>query len=178
MKISILPFATLLVCSPLLFAPRQGDAQSAQQAAPNPLIDYPAFLKDAQEVEAIRASRRLPEAQFQRIMSEPGVVLLDARSAAMFKLRHVKGAVNLSLPDFTAASLSRIIPRKNTKVLIYCNNNFLGSPVAFAGKSAAASLNISTYVTLHTYGYTNVYELGPLVDVKVSKLPFEGDEVR
>ena len=157
-------------------APRE--AQTVQRAVPNPLIDYPAFLKDAQEVQAIRASHRLPEPEFRRMISEKGVVLLDARSAAMFKLRHVKGAANLSLPDFTAASLSKIIPRKDTKVLIYCNNNFLGSPVAFASKSPAASLNISTYVTLHTYGYTNVYELAPLIDVKASKLPFEGEEVR
>src|SRR4051812_43255006 len=178
MKKSSTHLSVVVVCSLLMLAPRPGLSQAAQRVAPNPLIDYPGFLKDAQEVEEIRASRRLPEAEFRRMMSEPGVVLLDARSAAMFKLRHVKGAVNLTLPDFTAASLSKIIPRKNTKVLIYCNNNFLGSPVAFAGKSAAASLNISTYVTLHTYGYTNVYELGPLVDVKVSKLTFEGDEVR
>ena len=85
--------------------------------------------------------------------------------------------MNLSLPDFTAAELGKIIPAKATKVLIYCNNNFTGSPISFATKAPAASLNISTFVNLHTYGYTNVYELGPLIDVKASKLPFEGDEV-
>ena len=109
-------------------------------------------------------------------MAEPGVVLLDARSASKFKLRHLKGAVNLSLPDFTAEELNKIIPTKNTKVLIYCNNNFLGSPVSFPLKAPGASLNISTFVNLTTYGYTNVYELGPLVDVKTTKLPFEGTE--
>jgi hypothetical protein len=62
-------------------------------------------------------------------------------------------------------------------VLIYCNNNFLGSPASFPSKAPGASLNISTFVNLTTYGYTNVYELGPLVDVKSTKLPFEGDEV-
>jgi hypothetical protein len=144
---------------------------------PNRLIDFPAFLRDAQEVQAIRAAHRLTEAQFRKALSEPGVVILDARSAAMFKLRHIKGAVNLSLPDFTEASLARTIPAKNTKILIYCNNNFLGSQTAFVSKSPAASLNISTYVNLHTYGYTNVYELGPLLDVKTSQLPFEGAEV-
>jgi len=110
-------------------------------------------------------------------MAETGVVLLDARSAAKFKLRHLRGAVNLSLPDFTAAELARIIPHKDTRVLIYCNNNFAGSPVSFPSKTAGASLNISTFVTLRTYGYTNVYELGPLIDVKASRLPFEGDEL-
>src|SRR5256885_192632 len=124
MKKSSTHLSAVVVCSLLMLGCEGGRAQTIQRVAPNPLIDYPGFLKDAQEVEAIRASRRLPEAEFRRMMSEPGVVLLDARSAAMFKLRHVKGAVNLTLPDFTAASLSKIILRKNTKVLIYCNNNF------------------------------------------------------
>ena len=61
-------------------------------------------------------------------------------------------------------------------MLIYCNNNFLNAPVSFAGKAAPASLNISTYISLVTYGYTNVYELGPLLDVKTTKLEFEGTE--
>ena len=149
----------------------------AQTAITNRLINYPAFLANAREVDAIRAAHRLPEAQFLQAMAEPGVVLLDARSAAKFKLRHLKGAVNLSLPDFTADDLAQTIPAKGTKVLIYCNNNFLGSPVAFASKAPAASLNISTFVNLYTYGYTNVYELGPLVNVKSTALPFEGTEV-
>jgi hypothetical protein len=111
------------------------------------------------------------------MMSETGVVLLDARSAGKFKLRHLRGAVNLSLPDFSAEELDKIIPTKGTKVLIYCNNNFEGSPASFPGKAAGASLNLSTFVNLSTYGYTNVYELGPLLNVKASKLPFEGDEI-
>jgi phage shock protein E len=149
----------------------------AQSPIPNRQIDYPAFLKSAQQVSGIREGRRLTEDQFLRVMPETGVVLLDARSAAKFKLRHLKGAVNLSLPDFTAAELAKVIPGKDTKVLIYCNNNFTGSPVSFPSKAAGASLNLSTFVTLSTYGYTNVYELGPLIDVKASKLPFEGEEV-
>jgi hypothetical protein len=35
---------------------------------------------------------------------------------------------------------------------------------------ATASLNLSTYISLYTYGYRNVYELGPLLDVKTTKL--------
>ena len=148
---------------------------TAQQIT-NRLINYPAFLENARQANVLRQSRRLTEDQFLQMMAEPGVVLLDARSASKFKLRHLKGAVNLSLPDFTAEELNKIIPTKNTKVLIYCNNNFLGSPVSFPSKAPGASLNISTFVNLTTYGYTNVYELGPLVDVKTTKLPFEGTE--
>ena len=139
-------------------------------------MDIP-FLNNAEKVKAVRESRRLTEDQFLQAMSEPGVVVLDARSAAKFKLRHLRGAVNLSLPDFTAAELAKLIPSTDTKILIYCNNNFLGSDGAFPSTAPAASLNISTYVNLATYGYTNIYELGPLINVKTSKLPFEGDEV-
>ena len=67
---------------------------------------------------------------------------------------------------------------EDTRVLIYCNNNFKSAPRAFAPKAAPASLNISTYIALATYGYTNVYELGPLLDVETTKLPFEGTEVK
>jgi phage shock protein E len=146
------------------------------QQIPNRLISYPVFLDNVRQANAVGESRRLTEQQFLQAMSEPGVVLLDARSASKFNLRHLKGAVNLSLPDFTAEELEKIIPIKNTKVLIYCNNNFLGSPVSFPSKAPGASLNISTFVNLTTYGYTNVYELGPLVNVKSTTLPFEGTE--
>lgn len=147
------------------------------QTIPNPLINYNAFLDNAQRANALRESHRLTEDQFLNKMADPGVVVLDARSAAKYQLRHLKGAMNLSFPDFTADTLAAIIPTKGTEVLIYCNNNFVGSPTAFPSKAAPASLNISTFVNLYTYGYTNIYELGPLLDVKTTKLPFEGDEV-
>ena len=150
---------------------------TAQTTITNRLINYRAFLADAQKAEAIRESHRLTEENFLATMHEPGVVLLDARSAEKFKLRHLAGAVNLSLPDFTADDLARIIPTKGTKVLIYCNNNFLRSPLAFASKAPGASLNITSFVNLHIYGYTNVFELGPLLDAQTTKLPFAGDEV-
>jgi rhodanese-related sulfurtransferase len=105
-------------------------------------------------------------------------VVLDARSADKFALRHIKGAVNLPFTDFTVESLAKVIPAKTTKVLIYCNNNFTGAPAAFAEKGAPMALNISTFVSLTGYEYTNVYELGPLRDVKKTKIIFEGTEVK
>ena len=40
-------------------------------------------------------------------------------------------------------------------------------------EASKASLNLSTYIALYTYGYDNVYELGPLVDIHASKLAFD-----
>jgi len=43
----------------------------------------------------------------------------------------------------------------------------------FPVKLASASLNLSTYIALYNYGYRNVYELAPLIDLKASVLEFE-----
>ncbi len=153
---------------------RQG---AAAPRIPNELIDFPKYLQIAREVQPVRAKRRLSEEQFAAMAAEPGTVVLDARSADKFRLRHIKGAVSLPFTDFTEESLAKSLPEKTTRVLIYCNNNFRGAPVSLAAKSPPASLNISTFVALATYGYTNVYELGPLLDVRTTKLVMEGDEV-
>ena len=64
------------------------------------------------------------------------------------------------------------MPDKDARILIYCNNNVKNSEVAYAPKAARASLNLSTYIALYSYGYRNVYELGPVVDPKTSKIKF------
>jgi phage shock protein E len=76
---------------------------------------------------------------------------------------------------FVAALFARgdTIPDKSTRILIYGNNNFQGAEGPFPGKAARAALNISTFIALYGYGYRNVYELAPLVDIKESKLEFE-----
>ena len=144
---------------------------SAQKAKdiPNPSIDMKSFLKLAAEAAEHRETRRLTEEEFIRMSKEPGVVILDARSRQRYDELHIRGAVNLSFPDITVESLATMLPDKDATILIYCNNNFVNSR-AFPVKAAAASLNLSTYVSLYTYGYRNVYELGPLLDAKTTKL--------
>lgn len=138
--------------------------------ATNPKIDMEKFLELTREAAGHRASRRLTEDQFLRMSREAGTIVLDARSREKYEELHVRGAVNLSFPDFNAVSLARLIPSKETRILIYCNNNFEGNESAFATKAPPASLNLSTYVALYTYGYRNVYELEPLLDVRTTKL--------
>lgn len=147
------------------------------QTIPNDQIDYAAFKRIVLDTEQYRESRRLSEEDFIAALSEPDVILLDARSSSAFALRHIKGAKNLPFTDFTEESLANVLPDKNAKILIYCNNNFVGSPRSFATKAAPASLNLSTYTSLRAYGYDNVYELGPVLDVRNANLVFEGTEV-
>lgn len=148
-------------------------------AAPdNPAIDMDGYLRVATQAAEHRAARRVSEEEFLRMSREPGTIVLDARSREKFDELHVKGAVNLSFPDITIASLARLIPDKGTRILIYCNNNFAGAESAFPAKISTASLNLSTYIALYNYGYRNVYELGPLVELKASRLEFEPPQAR
>jgi rhodanese-related sulfurtransferase len=152
-------------------------AKPTKKEIPNRLIDYRAFQKIVFESGKLREQRRLTETDFLKMMSEENVVILDARTDKRYAQLHVHGAVNLPFTEFTAQSLAKVIPNKKTKILIYCNNNFLGNQIALASKSAGASLNLSTFTSLMTYGYKNIYELGPLLDVRTTQLPFDGEHV-
>ena len=149
-------------------------AAAGEKVPKNPSIDMPAFLTKAAEAARHREARRVTEADFIRMSREPGTVVLDARSPGKFAALHVKGAINLSFPDITVESLQRLLPDKATRILIYCNNNFKAAQDPFPEKLPPTALNLSTYISLYTYGYRNVYELGPLLDLKDSKLAFEG----
>lgn len=154
-----------------------GIAACSAQEVENPMIDYEGFEKVVSETKSHRAKRLMREDQFINMMKDKNVILLDARSREFYAMRHVKGAVNLPFTDFTAESLAKVIPNKDTKILIYCNNNFDGDQRAFQGKAARASLNLSTYTNLVVYGYTNVYELAPYLSINTTRIPFEGTEV-
>ena len=151
-----------------------GSTDAQTSTLPNRLIDYPGFLEDAAQVGKLRETRRISEADFIQMAAEAGTIVLDARSQEKFEMLHIKGALNLSLPDFTAGELEKLIPDKNARILIYCNNNFENERLAMMTKSGTSSLNIYTFNTLYSYGYRNVYELGPLLDIRKAKFDFVG----
>jgi phage shock protein E len=151
---------------------------AARESAVNPAIDMEGFLRMSAEAARHRSTRRVSEAEFIRMSREPGVVILDARSRDKFDELHVKGAINLSFPDIAVATLQAAIPDTATRILIYCNNNFRGAEQPFPTKIPVASLNLSTYVALYSYGYRNVYELSPQLDLASSRLVFESSSRR
>ena len=165
-------FLALAVIVAMSFTAAAAGAQG-EPAPINPAIDMQGFLRVSSEAASAREKRRLSEVDFIRMSREPGTIVLDARSREKFDELHVKGAMHLSFPDIAVDSLQAAIPDKATRILIYCNNNFVGAEKAFPTKVPAASLNLSTYIALYSYGYQNVYELAPLLDIKTSKLEFE-----
>jgi phage shock protein E len=130
------------------------------------------YLEVSREAAAHRQSRLVSEQDFIRMSRAPGTVVLDARSREKFDGLHVQGAISLPFSDIAIESLKAAIPDQRTRILIYCNNNFANVEGPFPAKIARASLNLSTYIALYSYGYHNVYELEPLIDLKSSKLPF------
>ena len=152
-------------------------AQESQRPIANEQIDSQTFLRHVQESHQLRTDRRLTEDEFIQMAQEPNTIVLDARSRDRFEQMHITGAKSLNFTDFTEQTLAEVIPSKNTRILIYCNNNIENSPIAFATKLAPASLNLSTFTSLYTYGYHNVFELGPIINPKTSKLEFSGSLV-
>ncbi len=166
------------------------------------LANYPkanvSFADHRQLVEAVeahRAERLIDFDTFLQMSREPGTIILDARSTFRFNRVHLAGARHLSFTDFTQANLAGVIPSFETRILIYCNNNFAGNPVDFASKIATPgnqgggriasqlhaqakpmmmALNIPTYLNLYGYGYRNVYELDELLDINDPRVQFSG----
>jgi hypothetical protein len=142
----------------------------------NPAISMEGYLRVSREAARHREKRRISEAEFIRMSREPGTIVLDARSHEKFEELHVRGAINLSFPDIAIERLHQVIPDQATRILIYCNNNFRNAERPFPRKLMTASLNLSTFIALYDYGYRNVYELGPLIDIEKSRLEFEGTQ--
>lgn len=142
------------------------------------------------EVEKFRPERLISLDTFLAMSKDRTTIILDTRSDFRFDRKHLQHARHLAFTDFTQANLAKIIPDFNTRILIYCNNNFTGDQVDFATKMVSRSLdqgqfaaqakptllalNIPTFITLFGYGYKNVYELKEVIDVKDPRIRFEG----
>jgi hypothetical protein len=181
----------LLMCSAAL---PQG------QGYPTAKVSFDDFTELVAAVEPHRAQRLIDLDTFLEMSREPNTIIFDARSDFRYNRIHVKGARHLNFSDFTQDNLARVIPDLDTRILIYCNNNFEGNETDFASKIALPiaappgdsvtsqlraqekprmmALNIPTYVNLYGYGYRNVYELHELVNVNDPRIEFDGSIVR
>lgn len=173
-----------------------------EKTYPPAKVSFEDFKELVGQVERHRSERLIDFDTFVKMSHEPGVIVLDARSAFRYERIHLKGAKHLAFTDFTAEALAAVIPSFETRVLIYCNNNFDGNPTDFATKAAPRwaiapgkavtpasqmreqerprmmALNIPTYINLWGYGYRNVYELDERVSVSDPRVKFEGSMVR
>ncbi len=145
--LSLLAAATFVGCG--LLAHAQEDTQ----------VDYDGFLLMSQEVAAYRADRLVPLTTFNEMKADPDTIILDARSPGAFFTGHIDGAINVNFSDFTVDKLAALIPSTDTRILIYCNNNFSDNIEPVMLKRAPLALNVPTFINLYGYGYQNIYEL-------------------
>ncbi|MBE2181364.1 MAG: DUF4184 family protein [Chthoniobacterales bacterium] len=127
-----------LAATIVLLIATPGLAQAADY--PKAKVSFEDFKALVAEVEPHRAERLIDLDTFLKMSREPGVIILDSRSAFRYDRIHVKGAKHLAFTDFTQANLAKVIPSFDTTILIYCNNNFEGNPVDFATKMVAPNL--------------------------------------
>ncbi len=170
--------------------PELGESSDLNSLPLNPLIDYRGFVELTSDVQAVRDARRVPVDKFLELAKMPDTIILDTRSKASFDRIHLAGAMHLNFSDFSAQKLAEAVPRKTTRILIYCNNNFItdngeqaddklqGAREALLTKSAPLALNIPTFINLYGYGYKNIYELADALPLDDLRLTFAGSEVK
>lgn len=154
--------AALLVCS-------SSPASAAPETDPQPAV---AWLQ----------AHRLSEETFIRLSREPGTVVLEVSDGDAYRLLHVVGARHLTRAELEdAEAVSKVLPDKEARVLIYENNNYRTVRRQFETNQALAvefldarewsSENLATYLALLRHGYQRVYELAPYVRIDRSQLP-------
>jgi rhodanese-related sulfurtransferase len=148
---------------PTQAAPPATAVQPAQLL--NPQIDYDGYRALIEEVQPYRRARLIDWDTFIAAADERGVLILDARSAEQFAAGHIRGAVNVPLPEFSVERLAQVIGRADRPILIYCNNNFRNDRPPVMLKSMRLALNLSTFTHLYGYGYRNVRELNDVMDL-------------
>lgn len=196
-KITISAITAFFIATVILYSQviQTSQIQSGEGSYPKAYVNYDDFKSLVAEVENHRSERLVSLDEFLKMSKEENVIILDTRSDKRYERKHIEGAKHLDFTDFTQDNLSKLIPEFNTKILIYCNNNFEGDQVDFATKKSGPqtgsetqilsnrkpvmlALNIPAYINLYGYGYRNVYELDELVNINDKRIEFEGTTIK
>ncbi len=89
-----------------------------------------------------------PEKAKALLDAHKGIVLLDVRTSSEFSGGHIKGALLIPYDEIDAAKAAKLIPAKDSKVIVYCRS---GRRSALAAKA------------LIELGYSKVWDLGGIL---------------
>lgn len=136
-----------------------------------------AYYKQAEVLNGLRESRQVGIHDITEMLKDKKTVLLDTRSDEDFRRLHIRGAKHLSYADFTTDKLTKLLPDKNTRVIVYCDRAIM-NPL-----TRMMALSTNAFVDLKMQGYDNVYEMrgagGKLPFQErcreLMDIPFEGD---
>ncbi len=103
------------------------------------LVDFDFFMETAAEVKDYRKDRLVDFNQFLKMSEESNTIILDTRSKEHYDAMHIRGAIHINFSAFNVYDLADLIPDKNTRILIYCNNNIdTDNPLGFTGLRSKA----------------------------------------
>lgn len=88
--------------------------------------------------------------EFKKLVDDKNVRIFDLRTEDQYEQGHIKNARHLGA-DMDEKRLKELIPDKNTKVIVYCNNTIF--------PSRQVSLNYACLPQLLQLGYKNSYIL-------------------
>src|SRR5690606_18882574 len=115
-----------LVAFAVFFIAGAGNFEAEAKPYKKAMVSYEDFKHLVIEAEQHRKERLIDFDQFLKMSKEPNTIILDPRSPIRFDNMHLKGAKNLSFTMFMQETLAAIIPDSETRILIYCDNNFEG----------------------------------------------------
>ncbi len=140
------------------------------------VFDLTSYQTISSEATKHKAKRLISIEQFNEMAKQKDTIILDARSQKAYQSIHIKGAKHLNFSDFTKQSLRVLIPDKNTRILIYCNNNFESTLPSLLDKRLPLALNMPTFLNLYGYGYHNIYELKDRLKQSDYRVEFAGSD--
>ena len=159
----------------MLLAQINSEKVSLAEGHSNSQIDFQAFVELAKEVQASHEMRQISVDTFVAYSEDDSTIILDSRSEMAYKLCHFERAKHLGFSDFSATNLESIIESKDTRILIFCNNNFAEDCYPFTSTLPSLALSIPTYLSLYAHGYKNIYMLKDEVSVEDEPLEFLWD---
>lgn len=144
---------------------------------PVELLQSEEYFERAKELQKFRKSRTVDMAKINEMLKDKDTILLDTRGDEDYKRLHIRGAKHLSYADMTTDRLAKLIPDKNTRIILYCYAAIM--PL----RTRNLPLSTNAFVDMHMYGYTNLYEIRNINTIKSTQqlckeildMPFEGD---
>ena len=109
------------------------------------LISLLFLLAGCSGTEADRSYEQITQEKAKEMMDTQDVIVLDVREQDEYDSGHIPGAVLLPVGTIDEDTAGKVIPEKDSTVLVYCRSG---------NRSKTAS------ETLVKLGYTKVYEFG------------------
>lgn len=136
-------------------------------------IDYEAYYKKAGELNSLRKERTIGVNKLLEMKEDKKTIILDVRSKLSYECSHIDGAINIPYSDIKEGTLESIIPNKDTRVVIYCDNGIEEMI------TRVMPLSMQAFPLLYQLGYQNIYELESSVRSKPEdrkKLPLKKND--